>query len=85
MGEPKVYEIREIWDFAKVPDDRLDECLREFALFVRLVAVTETLASLVGDVDGKPSMRVGSQSFTWIDDGLREVKVSVTAKIRTEP
>lgn len=69
MSSPHAkYEIRTVADFQKVPDERLDVCLDEFADFVRLSRVTVALFSSLAGVSG-------GETFHWIDDGERRVTV----------
>lgn len=68
------YEIIHVADFLKVPEDRLDACLKEFKTFVEISrahselieAVTETLG-----IEAKSEV----QSFTWVDDDEGKVTI----------
>lgn len=62
------YKIRTIQDFLLVPADRLEECLREFAIMLGMARVaTGLLGWELGD------------TFTWIDDNAG----TATMRIRT--
>ena len=55
------YEIITVADFAKVPDDRLKDCLQEFAACVLETRRLNRFA-------------LGLDSFTWIDDGIPMIR-----------
>lgn len=56
MAAPE-YHIATIEDFAKVPDDRLAQCMAEFCAYMMEVRPLMTCGLAV-------------ESFTWIDDGI---------------
>ena len=68
------YEIKHVADFLKVPEDRLDACLKEFKTFVELsrahLKVVEAVAEELG-INGRGEV----QAFTWIDDGEGKVTI----------
>jgi len=69
MSDSKSYRIESLHDFASVPEDRLMACLEEFADWVdmcRLITKGEK---------PHPAMTL---SFTWCDDGKRDVTFSFT-------
>jgi hypothetical protein len=61
------YRIEHVRDFQQVPPDRVDDCLKEFAVFIEMAR----LSSLIGGDD----VRVGA--FTWHDDGERNITVKI--------
>lgn len=72
MAEGTVYEIRNVWDFAKVPDERLDLCLKEFGVAVRMARASIELLDAVADemgvaTDVRPLFGL-TETFEWIDD-----------------
>ena len=55
------YEIKCLADFASLPADKLDACLRDFSYWVDLIRAANELP------DGLSILRDG---FRWIDDGI---------------
>jgi hypothetical protein len=72
MGDLRTYRIREVRDFLDVPEDRLEECLREFGLWVALAREMRTL------LDGVPILNDPTAVFGWVDDGKGELTVTVS-------
>lgn len=61
------YEIRTAADFAKVPAERIGQCLREFEGWLCLVRSDQTpglLRTMLG-ANGK----LATERFIWVDDG----------------
>ncbi len=82
MSAP-TYEIRTLGDFANVPDDRLDDCLAEFATAVRFQRATgDILNALAREqipaLTGAAFNVFPSGAFVWIDDGENHADISVT-------
>lgn len=76
----KEYEIETLADFAKVPVDRLPQCLSEFAGWIALIRDAAEIESLLGDITGVPS-KFNARKFTWVDDGKPGLSaVNVTVK-----
>ena len=71
--KPKKYTLKTVEDFLQIPDDRLDECLREFAIALRYVRAVEAKAR---DADAKAKIHM--PYFGWIDDGKSDVYLVVT-------
>lgn len=72
------YEINTIADFARVPDDRLAQCLREFCTF----ALRARRNIKLKDIEAR------LESFTWIDDGIpmvREAHITIGDQIEIIP
>ena len=67
-AQPPRYEIATLADFVKVPQDRLCDCLAEFAAFVELIGDIEAMLQ-----DASKATRINialkPSVFTWIDDG----------------
>lgn len=74
MTNENEYEIKTIADFEKVPDDRLCDCLKEFA------------SCLIGfRASRNEDIRLGLDSFVWIDDGIEMIKsINLTIGDTTE-
>lgn len=71
MEEAQSYEIRTLDDFLKVPDDRLDACLAEFADAIRIQRRIQSTFDSIGAVE------IFGKSFTWIDDGKNNMSITV--------
>lgn len=61
MRDAPRYEIATVDDFCKVPEDRINTCLSEFALFLRMM---RPMTDMIGT-------EMKCVTFTWIDDGER--------------
>ena len=60
------YRIETVKDFLAVPEDKRDECLRDFKIWLGSIGVFRTaLAELVG-ID---ESFVRTDTFIWLDDG----------------
>lgn len=68
MAGPPSYEIRSVHDFARVPRDRRDTCLREFRIWLELVDAVQEMMLF------KPL-----KSFIWIDDDKHEATIGISA------
>ena len=72
---PVEYHIATVADFAKVPDDRLHDCLQEFCGL--LINHRINLQ--------RPDFDLRLESWTWVDDGIHMVReVHLTAGDQTE-
>lgn len=70
-----IYKIETVADFLKVPEDRLDDCLKEFAAWVVISK------SMIGFSD---SCGAGLEviGFTWVDDGKNDITVNIHTEVR---
>jgi hypothetical protein len=83
----KEYRIETVNDFLRLPVDKIDACLSEFATAlertIEMKSEAEELASLLGGLVF--TTEIIMPSFTWIDDGKTDqtykTTVSVTAKV----
>jgi hypothetical protein len=90
MSESPKYEISSVADFLKVPENRIEECLKDFAKFVELARATQGLLDAVTEqvvLDNNLDLRDGDltwecNKFTWIDDG--ENKATITIGFRED-
>jgi len=68
------YRIGHVRDFLAVPEDRLSDCLTEFADFLGLARDTLEMVKTIGEIVGEDAGgEVGA--FTWVDDGARNKTV----------
>ena len=65
------YKIESLGDFLKIPSDRIKDCLAE--LSEHLFAIRQTLDSFGLEPTGNEV-----KSFTWEDDGKKDVTVKAT-------
>ena len=73
------YAIRTVRDFLAVPEDRIGECLREFAIMLEMARAAVGLLDAVSDemtAPGAIRWRMG-EVFEWIDDDQRAVTLHV--------
>jgi hypothetical protein len=74
------YEVKTFADFEKIPDDRLEDCLQEFCAWVTITRYTKRLLMRADEVlNGENrviSNVIGTESFVWIDDGLKTATLS---------
>ena len=73
MSEHPEYRIASIADFLKVPEDRLTACLEEFEDWVCILRATDALIRTLAPDHPTDSPLVTEQSFTWVDDGARNI------------
>lgn len=72
------YEIKNVWDFAKVPDERLDFCLQEFAVAVRMSRASIELLDALAEGKGAPKgLFALTDTFTWIDDDEKTATMTI--------
>ena len=67
------YVISSIQDFFKVPEDRITDCLEEFASFLTVARGMKKLINTVGDASN--DINIGA--FTWTDDGKKEGNINI--------
>lgn len=79
MSTPTEYKIEKLNDFLTVPDDRLDNCLAEFKECIAEARFLLTLANAMADIVGEDKSLNVLESFTWIDDGKKDVSVTIVA------
>jgi hypothetical protein len=70
MSAPR-YEILTVQDFANVPEDRREICLREFAVWLGLVVGVKKL------MRGVPLKL--PEAFVWVDDDKHEATIGISA------
>lgn len=71
----RTFVIRTCADFADVPEEMMDECLREFAIAVRLAKVAKAILEHGSQELGKPTAWKPMESFTWTDDDGADYRV----------
>jgi hypothetical protein len=86
-GDGKVYQIATVADFMLVPDDRLDLCLKEFAVMLRMTRATDDLVNAVLHEmmreKGEPVPDANAvlvqlvPNFEWTDDDLGNVELTI--------
>ena len=70
MGERM--EIRTVVDFFAVPAEKRAHCLKDFAMWLEMVAAAK---SMFGDIEG---VHLPIDKFQWIDDGKHDAHIHVT-------
>jgi hypothetical protein len=71
------YEIRSVADFLLVPEDARARCLSEFSTWLK---VHDPLLTLLGG----PGVAKMLPVFTWIDDGVRDLRIKLHTKPEAE-
>lgn len=79
MNETKSnrYLIKSLEDFYKIPADKIEDCLKDFAVWLEFGRALDMFQDLIGV---KCMEREG---FIWIDDGnsgLSEINITVRTK-----
>ena len=69
MSEPARYKIEKVEDLLAVPDDKLEACLIDLAIYVRLMKVSKPLID-----SGLITVRPG---LVWMDDGEHTARINV--------
>jgi hypothetical protein len=77
---PPVYLIRVVGDFLRVPEDRLDECLRSFAASINGARYAKAAIPATAAEISVPEDAVILASFRWIDDGERTTRIEFEEK-----
>lgn len=86
MSSP-TYEIVTVNDFLAVPEDRIGECLEEFAHAIDLHRRTGALIVAVAESQGHVLLygSLAMPSFTWIDDGLKNCTIQIRDNLQEKP
>lgn len=77
----KNYYIKNVMDFLKVPEDRITDCLKEFADFLKLLRPLYELSGKISETLGEETP-IEILDFVWIDDGLKNRTVKFTTKTK---
>ena len=67
------YTIRTVADFAKIPEDKLQECLADFVQFLAMIRCSQKINQAIHMEFELPegSVNLETDVFHWIDDGKR--------------
>ncbi len=69
MSDAPRYSIASVRDFAQVPEGRLDDCLKEFAVWVEM---SRSLDVILAGIPVKwPDV------FVWVDDDRHHIDVKI--------
>lgn len=60
------YRIETVKDFLKVPEDKRDECLRDFKTWLDTIEGLQSALAELADID-KNLVRI--DTYIWLDDG----------------
>ncbi len=79
MSEAKhtEYTIKSLEDFYKIPEDKIDECLKDFKVWLELGRAINEFQEMIG------LNFIERAGFVWIDDnqtGVRNIQISVQIK-----
>lgn len=81
MSPHPTYAIRTVADFLLVPEDRLDECLREFRICVQMARASMDLLNATArgmDIKDLPEGDLFAFTvFRWIDDDAGNITVNI--------
>ena len=80
MTDPTKYTIRSISDLLDIPPDRLDDCLKELIVGVKLVHLADTLAKTEGIEIALESTRKlwDADGIVWCDDQDKTIRIEMT-------
>ncbi len=82
MSKPNEYEIKEVADFLKVPEDRLDDCIDEFKECLKTTRESRaTLKTLADIVDQDADVITKFCGFIWVDDGKTKQTIEITTEV----
>ena len=80
----ETYEIRTVFDFLKVPEDRRRICLREFHAWLMLHESIQSLIQAGLEAAGAPiqseAISFRGDCFRWVDDGKAIMTVLIHGK-----
>lgn len=75
----KVYVIKDVGDFAQVPEERLTTCLREFRSWLKFRTAVKEMQDA-----GLAQVKRGIDEFVWNDDDLGELQLNFAMKVKAE-
>lgn len=75
------YRIERVSDFLLVPEDRLADCLKEFATCLEIARpAVALLREVEREMEGRaPVIEWPLRAFTWIDDGAHDITIGIEA------
>ena len=80
MTKPIKYEIQSLDDFRKIPENKINKCLKEFGDALKVRKAMEKAMNVIGKnlsgIDKTIDLHI--PSFTWTDD--KEKKVTIHLK-----
>lgn len=77
-----VYAITSLQDFLKVPEDRLEDCLKDFKVGCDMLRPVYELAQVLGQVIGAEGEALMQRKFHWIDDGIHGEEAATTVSLQ---
>jgi hypothetical protein len=77
-GDPEAatYQIETVADFLRVPEDRIADCLAEFADYLTMARGIIEQAEIAGEVVGVP-VTAQIDPFKWVDDGRQKRRIEI--------
>jgi len=80
MTQHTKYTIRSISDLLDIPPDRLDDCLKELTVGVKLVHLADTVARTEGIENALEGTRKlwDADGIVWCDDQDKTIHVEMT-------
>lgn len=82
--EPPEYKIESLDDFRKIPEDKIDKCLKEFATGLKLRKRMENLMNVIGEnlsgIDKTVDLTI--PRFIWIDDKEKKLTIHLQDSIK---
>ena len=77
--ESKKYEIKTVQDIINCTNEsNLDNFLIDLKAFLTTAHAIKTIFELVGET--KEQKEIGTDGFTWIDDGKHDATISIGVK-----
>ena len=64
--KPKEYEIKTLLDFAKIPDDKVKDCLKDFEQWIYLCKLAN-----------ETTIFLPVEEFIWIDDDKNNMTIRI--------
>ena len=64
--KPKEYEIKTLLDFAKIPDDKVKDCLKDFEQWIYLCKLAK-----------ETTIFLPVEEFIWIDDDKNNMTIRI--------
>lgn len=84
MNEAKQYIIQTVQDFLLVPEDRMEDCLKEFRDYLGYARSVSEIVKLTAEVIGAKDSKTTIGSFNWTDDGIRKGTLIMETKLEKE-
>lgn len=86
MRKPLKYQIQSLDDFRKIPENKIDKCLKEFGDALKVRKAMEKVMNVIGKglsgIDKTIDLRI--PSFIWTDDKEKKLTIHLKQPKKTQ-